>query len=175
MELKGNIIKIRPIQVEDTDYIIKWRNRPSVKSQFIYQKDLTREEHLNWMQNMVATGKVAQFIIIDLETNAPIGSTFLRDIDTVHSKAEFGIFIGEGIMRGKGMGTDAIKLTSQYGFEHLKLNRIFLRILADNLASINSCRKAGFTQEGIFRKEVFVNGKFCDVLYMGMLKEEYQG
>lgn len=168
----GKII-IRKIGKSDTQSIIKWRNTPEVQCNFIYQEKLEKEEHERWMEHRVATGEVVQFIIVDDEIG-DVGSVYLRDIDMKNKKAEFGIFIGEEIARGKGIGTKAAKLILDYAFTEMNLNKVFLRVFANNLGAIRSYEKVGFQSEGIFREDVIVRGCPKDVLFMGILKREWE-
>ena len=147
MELENSKVILRPIDENDTDNIVTWRNRESVKCHFIYQKPFTIEGHTAWLQNMVKTGNVAQFIIYSQALEKDVGSVFLRDIDPDNRKAEYGIFIGEDDARGHGIGTAAAKLIIKYGFDELGLHKIFLPVFADNIRAIKSYGKAGFRQE----------------------------
>lgn len=167
-------ITIRPITVEDTANVIRWRNNPAVLANFIYQKPFTEEDHLNWLNTKVFTGDTAQFIIEETASKTPIGSVYLRDIDKVHQKGEFGIFIGEDLARGKGYGTLATKLILQYAFQELKLNKVFLRVFADNPSAIACYKKAGFVEEGLFRADVWINGQPRDMVFMGLLRSEWE-
>jgi UDP-4-amino-4,6-dideoxy-N-acetyl-beta-L-altrosamine N-acetyltransferase len=167
-------IIIRPITLDDTDNIIKWRNNPQVSENFIYRKGLTREDHIYWMKNKVETGKVAQFIIVEKESGKDIGSVYLRDIDYNYSKAEFGIFIGDEDAHGKGYGTQATMHILEYAFSELKLNKVFLRVFSYNAGAIRCYEKAGFTNEGCFRQDVIIDGKPYDIVFMGFLKSEWE-
>ena len=167
-------VSIRPITEADTDKIVKWRNAPSVMEHFIYRTPLTREDHLNWFHNRVQTGDVAQFMITDDETGEEVGSVYLRDIDPVNKKCEYGIFIGEESCRGKGVGSAAAKLALDYAFKELKLNRVFLRVFADNPRAIKSYENAGFKYEGTFRDDVIIDGTGYDMVFMGILKREWE-
>ena len=102
-------IYLRLMNENDTDLIVAWRNSEPVRRNFIYQAPFTRQGHENWTKTMVETGKVVQMIICDLATDKPLGSVYIRDIDRQHSKAEYGIFIGEPEGRGRGVGTAARK------------------------------------------------------------------
>ncbi len=170
-----NNVTIRKMTVEDTDNIIKWRNSPSVSVNFIYRRPLTREDHLNWIRNMVDTGKVVQYVIHSGELGRDVGSVYLRDIDHDYRKAEFGIFIGEDDARGRGIGSAAAELILRVGFEELDLNRIFLRVFARNEHAIKAYKRAGFVYEGLFRQDVILDGVPEDVVFMSVLREDREG
>ncbi|NLB91483.1 MAG: GNAT family N-acetyltransferase [Clostridiales bacterium] len=162
-------ILLRPITLEATQNIIQWRNSDFVRKHFVYQKEFTKESHEEWMNTMVSPGKVAQFIIHAVPMGKDIGSVFLRDIDPIHQKAEFGIFVGDPAARGKGFGTMAAKGIIQFGFEKLQLHKIFLRVFAENPAAIASYQKAGFIIEGHMVDDVCIDGEFKDMIFMGIL------
>lgn len=172
LETEG--LRIRPITRQDAADVIRWRNSPQVQQHFIDRRPFTPEGQECWMASQVDPGHVAQFIIELLPEKRPVGSVYLRDIDPQHRKAEYGIFIGEDDARGHGCGTKAARLILQYAFETLGLHRVFLRVLADNPAAAASYRKAGFVQEGCFRDDVFVGGKYVDVIFMSILREEWE-
>lgn len=167
-------IYLRPMTEDDTDLIVTWRNKPSVRNYFIYQADFTREGHLYWLHEVVEKGRACQMMICDLKTDKPLGSVYIRDIDTDHKKGEYGIFIGEEDARGRGIGTQAAKLMIQYGFETLGLHRIYLRALADNAQAIRSYEKAGFEKEGYLKDDVCIHGKYVDIVWMAIVKKEDQ-
>jgi len=162
-------IYLRPIGYSDTDLIVKWRNSDAVRKNFIYQALFTRESHENWMRTKVETGDVVQMIICEAESHKPVGSVYVRDIDHIHHKGEYGIFIGETDARGKGYGTAAAKLMIRYCFEELKLHRLYLRVYADNLQAIRSYEKAGFEREALLRDDVCIDGEYRDIVLMGIL------
>lgn len=168
-------IYLRLMMREDTDLIVAWRNSQEVRKNFIFQELFTREGHENWIRNMVDTGRVVQMIICDLETDRPLGSVYIRDIDRRHNKAEYGIFIGEADGRGRGVGTAAARLMLRYCFEEQGLNRVYLRALSDNLQAIRSYEKAGFVREGYLREDVCIDGSYRDIVWMAALKETKAG
>lgn len=164
-------IYLRPMTYEDTDLVVKWRNTDAVRKNFIYQALFTRESHENWIKTKVETGEVVQMIICEADTDKPVGSVYIRDIDRNHQKAEYGIFIGEEAARGKGYGTSAARLMIRYSFEELGLHRLFLRVYADNQQAIRSYEKAGFEKEAYLREDVCIDGVFRDIVLMGILNQ----
>ncbi len=96
----------------------------------------------------------------------------LRDIDRVHKKAEYGIFIGEKDALGKGYGTQAARIIIHYAFEQLGLHKLMLRLLADNKQAYKSYEKAGFVQEAYLKDEVYLEGTYKDVIYMAVINQK---
>lgn len=164
-------IYLRPMTYDDTDLIVSWRNRDDVRKNFIYQELFTRESHENWIRTKVETGYVVQTIICDIETDTPYGSVYIRDIDTHHKKAEYGIFIGVPEARDRGIGTAAARLMLRYSFEEAGLHRIYLRAFADNMQAIGSYEKAGFKREGYLKDDVCINGEFKDIVWMAAVSD----
>lgn len=170
--LEDNDIFLVPVTRADTENIVRWRNQPSVRQYFICQDLFTPESHEHWLETMVDTGKVVQFIIYVKAENRPIGAVYLRDIDRVNQKAEYGIFIGEEQYLGKGIGSAAAKLVLAYAFDELKLHKIMLRVFASNERAIASYEKVGFVQEGYFKDEVLIDGKYRDLIFMAKIAPE---
>ncbi|MCM1136195.1 MAG: UDP-4-amino-4,6-dideoxy-N-acetyl-beta-L-altrosamine N-acetyltransferase [Clostridium sp.] len=173
-ESEGRDIYLRLMGAEDTDRIVGWRNREFVRRNFIYQKPFSREGHENWTRTMIDTGKAVQFMICLKEGDRPVGSVYLRDIDRTHNRAEYGIFIGEEDALGRGYGTQAAQMMINYAFEKEGLHKLMLRVLAENRRAIKSYEKAGFVREAYLRDEVFLEGRYKDVIYMAVIHEEKQ-
>lgn len=172
MNIYGEKVTLRPITPEDTDLIVKWRNNPAVRHNFVYQALFTRETHEHWLATKVKSGEVDQYIIHDKSSGLPVGSVYFSNIDKTHQKAEFGLFIGEDAARGKGLGAETAALFVNYGFEQLKLHRIYMRVFPDNVGSIISTEKAGFVFEGRFKDDVCIDGVFHDMIFMACVKND---
>lgn len=172
--IDGKEVYLRPMMVEDTDLIIKWRNSDIVRRYFIYQKPFTREGHLEWIRTMIEPGNGYQFIACMKEDDRPIGSTYLRDFDREHGKIEYGLFIGEEVSRGKGIGSQLAALTCKFAFDDLNVNKVFCKIFAWNKASTKSVMNAGFKEEGYLTRDVKVQGEYQDMILFGMFQEDLQ-
>jgi RimJ/RimL family protein N-acetyltransferase len=96
-------------------------------------------------------------------------------IDHLNSMTELGIYIGDIGMRGKGFGGQAVRELLRWAFVELQLNRVFLKVAASNIAAVKTYKKCGFQEEGLLRQHYCFEGKFEDILIMGILKsEEYK-
>jgi len=84
-----------------------------------------------------------------------------------------GLGIGERDFWGKGYGTDLMKLILRYAFTEVNLNRVTLTVFEYNPRAIRAYEKVGFRHEGRMRKLLKKEGKRWDMLYMGILREEW--
>lgn len=162
---ESDYIFLRPMEINDTDKIVSWRNKDIVRSHFIYQEPFTAKGHINWIRTQIEPGHVVQFIICEKADNRDVGSVYLRDIDRERGSAEYGIFIGEEDALGKGYGTQAAELVITYAFEKLKLQSVFLRVFADNARARKSYEKAGFRQITGKRENVVIDGIEKEVVF----------
>lgn len=171
MEEKMDVF-LRPIELEDAEKIVQWRNSEQVKQFFIYQNNLTVDNQKEWINTKVASGEVIQFIIMEKETQKGIGTVYLRDVDRCMNKAEYGIFIGEESARGNGYGTQVAKLMIKYAFEELNLHRLYLRVFQENERAIKSYLNAGFEIEGVFKDDVFIRNNYRNIVWMGIINPQ---
>lgn len=170
LEIKGEKVQLRSIQETDTDNIVRWRNSWHVKSMLFTQDDLLPKQHTSWLKNYVETGKCIQFIITDKDINRPVGTTFLKNIDTISSSAEFGIFIGEQSGMGKGLGYESTCLMLRYGLETLNLKKIYLSVFKNNKAAVNCYLKAGFLVDFIERDGYIRDNTAYSIVHMSAKK-----
>ncbi len=85
-----------------------------------------------------------------------------------------GIGLGERKYWSKGYGTDAMRIILRYAFTELNLHRVSLDTFEYNPRAIRSYEKAGFKIEGRVRQLLNREGRRWDVIYMGILREEWE-
>lgn len=92
-------------------------------------------------------------------------------LDAIHErhKAELGYWLGRKYW-GQGMMTVAVRLMVDYGFQQLKLARIYAHVFPFNKASARVLEKAGFSYEGLLRANAVKDGKAHDELVYAILK-----
>jgi diamine N-acetyltransferase len=111
------------------------------------------------------------FTVYDLTDLAPVGTTLLVRVDQLAGTAEFGILIGE--RRGQGLGTEATRLTLDWGFTVLGLHNIMLVTFSWNLAAVRAYTKAGFREIGRRRGAVVTFGQRFDQVIMDAVADEF--
>jgi [ribosomal protein S5]-alanine N-acetyltransferase len=82
---------------------------------------------------------------------------------------EIGYFIDEEYWN-KGITTKVVKLLEKIGFDKLGLKRITIIMDLNNKASRKVAIKNNYKKEGIMKKSIDNNGKFCDVYLYAKVK-----
>ncbi len=101
-----------------------------------------------------------------------IGGIGLRLMEQ-HQQAELGYWLGVPYW-GKGYATEAAREMLRYGFEQLKLHRIFATHFKNNSASGRILRKLGMKHEGCQREHFRKWDQFVDLEQYGILRREWE-
>jgi RimJ/RimL family protein N-acetyltransferase len=176
----GQRIRLRSVEHEDVPRFVKWFADEETRS-YLEQHlpvSLLLEEH--WYERNLLAGDEQAWAI---EAQPPdmtmgpwdhIGACGFHKIDWRNRHGAAGIWIGAREYWGWGYGTDAMRTLSRWGFTTLNLNRIHLRVFADNARAIRCYQKVGFVEEGRLRQHDFRNGVYRDTLVMGLLRSEWE-
>ena len=85
-----------------------------------------------------------------------------------------GIGIGPREYWGQGYGTDAMRILQRFAFAELNLDRLTLNVFAYNERAQRSYLKAGFQVEGRQRERLRRGSQRYDMIFMGILRGEWQ-
>jgi [ribosomal protein S5]-alanine N-acetyltransferase len=110
--------------------------------------------------------------IILKKSNRHIGNIKLGPINWIHRYADVALMIGEKDCRGKGYGTEAIRLITAYAFDKLDLHKLTAGCYEANKGSAESFQKAGFAIEGICKSQYYCIDKYVDSIRLGRWNEK---
>lgn len=152
--------------MNDLDSLVKYANNPKIAAnmtdQFPYP--YTRESGEKFIVMATSHDPIR---IKAIEINGEVcGGIGIHPGEDVHRKnAEMGYWLAEPFW-GKGIITEAIKQSIDYGFKTFDIVRIFARPYGFNLASQKVLEKAGLKKEAVLKNSLFKNGQFTDeVIY----------
>ncbi len=91
-----------------------------------------------------------------------------RQSDVYSHSYELGYFLDEQYW-GQGIGGTAVKRMVTYGFESLKIHRIFASVFDYNPASMRILEKCGFVKEGVKKEAIIKEGRIMDEHFYGLL------
>lgn len=167
------------LTVEDPEEIAKYISFWSVDSEYLRLLDwdpartISVKNTIKWLEKNIENEKNFHFTIRALGDNQIIGFIGLDSISWIHRDCFVGIGLGDREYWGKGYGTDAMNIILRYAFTYLNLHRVSLDVFEYNERGIRSYEKAGFIHEGRERGLLLREGRRWDVLYMGVLREDW--
>jgi diamine N-acetyltransferase len=156
--LIGERIYLRPLEKSDAATLEAYINDPEVTRTLCVHRPMNLERELEFIERVAKA-----------ETDVVLG---LHRLDFKDRKAELGISIGAKEEWDKGYGTEAVRLMVRYSFLTLNLNRVYLRAIEHNARAIRVYEGVGFRKEGLLRQDCFRDGRYWDMVVMGILKEK---
>ena len=158
---------MREATIEDAAVLAQKRSTPFVMRYNLYEP----------CEGAQIANEIAAYPYITLksrETGEIIGAVSLRDDDfRYHIKAkEMAAWLAEEYA-GQGLMSEAIPPVIDQIFKH-EIERISIRIFAENTASIRLAERLGFTREGYFARAVQnKNGHVFDAVLYSLSKDDY--
>lgn len=174
--LRGKLVRLEPLAENHFNDLLAiandsriWENLP------INGADSTKlQTELRTALLHRSSGTQYPFVIIDVETNAPIGSTRFLEIFREHKKLEIGWTWYNPAVWGKGHNLECKLLLLSYCFETLGLNRVQLKTRDSNKRSQAAIQKIGGKYEGLLRRDrILPSGEVKDTLIYSIVKEEW--
>jgi [ribosomal protein S5]-alanine N-acetyltransferase len=170
MELKGTGFTLRGWELSDAASLQKHADNINISSNLLdrFPSPYTLETAINWIKEKLDQNPITNFAIaVDGQVIGVIGLDF-RD-DVYRKTPLLGYWVSEQYW-GKGIMTEAVKLTANYAFANFDVVRIQAGILSKNPASMRVLEKAGFIKEGIMRNAIIKHGEIMDEHIYAILK-----
>lgn len=173
--LKGEKVFLRAIQREDLPRICAFNNDVDVEvaggGDPPMPQSLARLQ-AEFDQKAARGGRDGAEFAIEAG-GALIGICGLHNISEIDRTAELGITIGDKDYWGKGYGRDTVRVLLDYAFRLRNFRKVFLRVWGNNERGIRSYRACGFVEEGRLRAHVWSAGQYVDLVFMGVLRDEW--
>jgi RimJ/RimL family protein N-acetyltransferase len=174
--LRGERVWLRPLERRDLPAYVAGINDTEVGGWAGYSFPYSVEMSSDWFDHIreqMGRGTAYFFAVCELGHDRFIGTTWLKDVDFGHGRAELAIFMDRDHI-GAGWGTDAQRVLLAFGFGTLRLERIFLTVDSENARAIRSYEKIGFKKEGLMRRSWQMHGKLSDTVLMAILRDEWR-
>jgi len=174
--LRGELVRLT---VEDPETLARHFSQWSADSEYsrLLDWDPARQHSVKnsqkWFEKHAENDNLYIFAVRTLKGDQIIGEIGLDGIQWTHGDCFVGIGLGDREYWGKGYGTDAMKVILRYAFLELNLERVSLDVFEYNPRGMRSYEKVGFSIEGRQRGMILREGRRWDVIYMGILKEEW--
>ena len=171
--IEGKKVRLRSLTKKDFNKTFKWHNDLELKNLTLsHPFPVTDVQEEEWYENLLkdSSNKNVYFGIEDIANEVLAGIIFLSKINMIHQTCWLGVFIGEETARGKGFGKEAVNLLVDFAFNSLNFRKVSLEVVKTNKNAISVYKKLGFVQEGEMKKQVFIEGKYSDLIIMSLKK-----
>ena len=174
--LTGERIVLREFRQEDISGIRSWVNDADAVRYMggAFMRPQTWEESESYLSNILNGGAGGvNLVIAEKSGKRYLGQCALTRVDQTARHAELAIVMAPD-SAGRGYGREAVRLLLDYGFRQMNLNRVYLRVYAENERAVRCYQACGFREEGRQREQVYFDGHYGDVLEMGILRREFE-
>jgi RimJ/RimL family protein N-acetyltransferase len=173
--LEGRQVRLRAVELDDLERYYAWMNDREVTRYLAADYPLSREDERRWLESAPANG-FANGVRLAIETKdgVHIGTVALHDVRGEDRRATLGVMIGDKQYWSNGYGSDAIVTLLRFAYDEMNLHRVQLHVFEFNERGIACYRKCGFVEEGRLRDHRYQEGRYWDVIVMGVLRDEFE-
>jgi [ribosomal protein S5]-alanine N-acetyltransferase len=172
--IKGENIHFKPLSTNDVQEIHSYASDENV-SRFIgwkLMKNLNEtQSHIQEMLKRESAGTHLYASIVLNATQEIIGTAIIFNFDHEAKHAEIGYVLHINHW-GKGYGTEAVALMSDFAFDTLKLHKLHARVVDTNVGSTRVLEKNDFQLEGRLKDYFFIEGAYYDELLLGKFQSK---
>lgn len=160
---------LRKLEQKDADLMLEWMKDKTVNCYFSNDFASYNLDKVRKFINESFNDKNQHFAVVNTADEYQ-GTISLKNISFEDFNAEYAV-----VFRKTAQGTGLAKKASiellNYAFDILKLKKVYLNVLEDNIRARKLYEKIGFKQEGTFYQHKFINNKFKNLCWYGIFNE----
>jgi ribosomal-protein-serine acetyltransferase len=164
---EANIEKAFAVVMENYDHLYEWM--PWVNESFSLES-VREYYHRTLLKFANNEDEIGLNIVYKGEI---VGGTGFHEINRGDKSAEIGYWLAKDAT-GKGLITKSVVKLLEYGFEEMRLNRIVIKCVPENIKSRAIPERLGFIREGIEREAGWLHTRFVDHVVYSMLAREWR-
>jgi RimJ/RimL family protein N-acetyltransferase len=173
--LSNGVLTLRELRMSDAEALLDLLTSEEV-SRFISPPPTTVdgfERFIAWAQRERGAGRYICFAVVPEGMDTAIGIFQVRQLDPAFSTAEWGFAIGRSYW-GTGVFTAAARLTIDFAFETVGVNRLEARAAVANGRGNGALAKIGAVKEAILRRSFLRGGKHHDQSLWSIVREDWR-
>lgn len=173
--LPGSVVSLRLVTLHDcNERYVRWLADPVV-NQWLETRyaEQTLDMIKGFVGGMIASPHSYLFAIVENASNEHVGNVKIGPVNAQHLVADVSYFVGERRAWGKGYGTEAVRLCTQFGFERLRLHRCQAGVYESNVSSARLLEKVGYVKELAWRKYLKAGDRWEDLIWYGAIAGEW--
>ncbi len=173
--LDGPRLRLRPPELADLRTTFDWYNDPEVVAPY---DRFTVDSFDDYARAVAAApsdpASLAPRYVVELrEPAAVVGVAGYYRAHPVLELTDVWYVIGVRDARGKGYGTEAVRLLVDHLFRATALGRVGATVDVENAPSCRLLERIGFHRDGVHRSGLFHHGRWHDVAVYGLTRDEW--
>jgi RimJ/RimL family protein N-acetyltransferase len=175
--LVGRLVRLTALANADASVIAQWHQDADYMRLLDARPAAPKNEGqiAEWIREGQRGRETFLFGIRTVQEDALIGFVELGEVLWTHRNSWLAIGIGDPQQRGRGYGSEAMRLTLDFAFRELNLHRLQLTVFSYNTAAMALYERLGFTREGAYREFLERDSVRHDVFMYGLLRSEWLG
>jgi RimJ/RimL family protein N-acetyltransferase len=173
-ELIGKKARLAPLDESMAEDFFSWINAPDINRYRPAPPVASLEAEREWIRKTGASESDITWAIYSLDDGVLIGSTGLISYSLQHQRAVSGTLIGRKEYWGRGIGSDVVRLRTQYAFEELKLHKLISEVISENCASLRMLLHAGYHVVGLNRDHYLEGDRWLNLYALECLREDWE-
>lgn len=169
--LTGDLVTLKTVEAEDLEFVRDGVNHPAVRRPVGQSLPTNSVRERRYFEEMSESDETVQLLITG--GGERVGVIELDSIDFENGTAEVAYWIDPDHRR-QGYARDALQTVVGYAFDELRLHKVTASVYEFNVASFELLKGAGFTEEGVHREDAFVDGRYVDTHWFGVLESEWR-
>ena len=129
---KGFAYSIRPITLDDAQFIIDVRLEDEERNKYVHKISKDVNLQINWLNKYFQTPDDYYFVIENNLTGEKEGLISIYNIE--NNKAEWGRWV---VKKGSMAALESVDLVYKVAFEKLNLNELYTKTIEDNTSVVN--------------------------------------
>ena len=178
--IEGDKVFLRYVEERDTEWMYEVINDKEFRRKYEQGREPTTKETLRErnkerneeMRNANATGFT--FVVVEKGENKEIGTVSMNNIDWNSGNGELGLAIHDRSYWDLEYEKDAARAVMKHFFFSRRLHRIQVCLNSGNKKAVAECKELGFVEEGTMKDFYFQDGRFQDVVVLGILDAEFK-
>jgi len=174
---RGDRVTLRTVEREDAEFVQRGHNDPAVGVPLGLDRPENESSAADHVDSFEDDPNVATFVVCVEDGDAdggadptPVGKVTVKNLH--HTRPELSYWILPDF-QGEGYGTEAAAIAVDYAFEAHEIRGLQAQAFAPNDGSVGVLENLGFTREGTLRDARFRDGEYVDVVWYGLLREEW--
>ena len=172
--LVGETIYFRPLEPADGVDAARWLREHELGGRFASGFPMSEEAGQRHVENLTRDERQVAMAIVRRADDKLLGVIRIYNLQPQRRSGGYRLALDPEARSAEKIALESTRLILGYVFETLGLNRLWFHELAGEGIVRKRFANAGFTEEGVLRQEAWKDGRYEDVVVMGILRDEWE-